>query len=138
LAAGRLVFPDFVGTGVEILIESGVKHCMDFEVNIVEHADTYSLISVRGEIDLHSAPKVQHALERGAEGVEAVIVDMESITFMDSTALSMLMRATDDLQERGISLRLTAPSDAVERLFDVTGFGEYFEVFSSREAALPS
>jgi anti-sigma B factor antagonist len=109
---------------------------MDFEVNIVEHADSYSLVSVRGEIDLHSAPKVQHAVERGANGVEAVVLDMGEITFMDSTALSMLMRAKDELQERGISLRLAAPSDAVERLFDVTGFGEYFEVFPSREAAI--
>ncbi len=109
---------------------------MDFEVNIVEHADSYSLVSVRGEIDLHSAPKVQHAVERGANGVEAVVLDMGEITFMDSTALSMLMRAKDELQERRVSLRLAAPSEAVERLFDVTGFGEYFEVFPSREAAI--
>lgn len=109
---------------------------MDFEVNIVEHAKSYSLISVRGEIDLHSAPKVQNAVERGANGVEAVIVDMKDITFMDSTALSMFMRSQDELGGRGISLRLAAPSEAVERLFEVTGFGEYFEVFSSREAAI--
>ncbi len=109
---------------------------MDFEVNIVEHAESYSLVSVRGEIDLHSAPKVQHAVERGANGVEAVVVDMKDITFMDSTALSMFMRAKDELRERGISLRLAAPSEAVERLFGVTGFGEYFDVFPSREAAI--
>lgn len=109
---------------------------MDFEVNIVEHADSYSLVSVRGEIDLHSAPKVQHAVERGTNGVQAIVVDMADITFMDSTALSMFMRTKDDLKERGISLRLAAPSGAVERLFDVTGFGEYFEVFPTREAAI--
>ena len=108
---------------------------MDFEVNIVEHAGSYALVSVRGEIDLHSAPKVQHAVERGANDVEAVVIDMGDITFMDSTALSMLMRAKDDLAERSISLRLANPSEPVERLFGVTGFGEYFEVFPSREAA---
>ncbi|MGB3682281.1 MAG: STAS domain-containing protein [Rubrobacteraceae bacterium] len=109
---------------------------MDFEVNIVEHAESYSLVSVRGEIDLHSAPKVQNAVERGANGVEAVIVDLREITFMDSTALSMFMRAKDELGGRGISLRLANPSEAVERIFGVTGFGEYFEVFPSREAAI--
>lgn len=109
---------------------------MDFEVNVVEHAGSYALVSVRGEIDLHSAPKVQQAVDRGAEGSETVVVDMENITFMDSTALSMFMRAKDGLNERGVSLRLAAPSEAVERLFDVTGFGEYFEIFPSREAAI--
>lgn len=109
---------------------------MDFEVNLVEHAGSYSLVSVRGEIDLHSAPKVQHAVERGANGVEAVVVDMEEITFMDSTALSMFMRVKDELEERGISLRLATLSEPVERLFEITGFGEYFEVFPSRQAAI--
>lgn len=109
---------------------------MDFEVSVVEHADAYSVIAVRGEVDIHTAPKVQYAIERGANGVEAVVVDVGGITFMDSTALSMFMRAKDQLDSRGIDLRLATPSQAVERIFGVTGFGEYFDVFSSRAAAV--
>jgi anti-sigma B factor antagonist len=56
---------------------------------------------------------------------------------MDSTALSALMRSKDTLGQRGISLRLAAPSKAVERIFSVTGFQDYFDVFPSREAAIP-
>ncbi len=52
---------------------------MDFKVSIDEHADTYSVVAVRGEVDLHTAPKVQYAIERGSEGVEAVVVDMGDI-----------------------------------------------------------
>jgi anti-sigma B factor antagonist len=36
-----------------------------------------------------------------------------------------------------VSLRLAAPSKAVERIFSVTGFQDYFEIFPSREAAIP-
>jgi anti-sigma B factor antagonist len=56
---------------------------------------------------------------------------------MDSTALSALVRCKDALQRKGISLRLAAPSKAVERIFSVTGFRDYFDVFPSREAAIP-
>jgi anti-sigma B factor antagonist len=104
---------------------------MDFKVSIDEHADTYSVVAVRGEVDLHTAPKVQYAIERGSEGVEAVVVDMGGI------ALSTFMRAKESLERKGASLRLTTPSKAVERIFAVTGFGDYFDIYPSREAAIP-
>ncbi|HEY6581715.1 MAG TPA: STAS domain-containing protein [Rubrobacter sp.] len=105
-----------------------------------EHAGGYSVISVRGEMDLHTAPKFQYAIERAAESedVGAVVVDMGDVAFMDSTALSSLMRSKDALDQEGISLRLAAPSRAVERIFSVTGFQDYFEIFPSREAAIPA
>lgn len=111
---------------------------MEFEISIDEHADDYSIISVHGEIDLHTAPKFQSAIERTArKGSKTVLVDMSGVAFMDSTALSALMRSKDALQERGASLHLVAPSGAVERIFNVTGFQDYFEIFPSREDAVP-
>ena len=111
----------------------------DFEVSIDEHAEGYSVVAVRGEMDLHTAPKFQYAIERAArsEGVGTVVVDMAEVTFKDSTALSALMRSKDALGQQGVSLRLAAPSGAVERIFSVTGFQDYFDIFSSREAAIP-
>jgi anti-sigma B factor antagonist len=90
-------------------------------------------------MDLHSAPRFQYAIERAVENedVGAVVVDLGDVAFMDSTALSALMRSKDTLAQRGISLRLAAPSRAVERIFSVTGFQDYFDVFPSREAAIP-
>ena len=61
---------------------------MDFEVSIDEHADAYSIIAVRGEVDLHTAPKVEYAIERAARSNGAVVLDMSGVAFMDSTALS--------------------------------------------------
>ena len=111
----------------------------DFEASIAEHAQGYSVVSVRGEMDLHSAPRFQYAIERAVENkdVGAVVVDLGEVTFMDSTALSALMRSKDTLGQKGTSLRLAAPSKAVERIFSVTGFQDYFEIFPSREAAIP-
>jgi anti-sigma B factor antagonist len=109
---------------------------MDFEVSIDEHAETYSVVAVRGEVDLHTAPKFQQAVERAAESEGAVVVDMSEVAFMDSTALSALVRCKDALKERGVPMRLAAPSKAVDRIFSVTGFGDYFDVFPTREAAI--
>jgi anti-sigma B factor antagonist len=89
-------------------------------------------------MDLHTAPKFQYAVEKAVEneGISAVVVDLGDVAFMDSTALSALMRSQDTLGQQGISLRLAAPSKAVERIFSVTGFQDYFDIFPSREAAI--
>ncbi|BBL80103.1 hypothetical protein RxyAA322_19570 [Rubrobacter xylanophilus] len=110
---------------------------MDFDVSIDEHAEDYSVISVRGEVDLHSSPKVKYAIQRAAGRSPTVVVDMSGIEFMDSTALSMFARTKDELAERGVALRLATPSEAVDRIFGITGFRDYFEIFASREEALP-
>jgi anti-sigma B factor antagonist len=91
-------------------------------------------------MDLHTAPRFQYAVERAVEneGISAVVVDLGDVAFMDSTALSALMRSQDTLGQQGISLRLAAPSKAVERIFSVTGFQDYFDIFPSREAAIPA
>ena len=112
---------------------------MNFEVSIEEHAEKCPVITVHGEVDLHTAPKLRSAIERaGANGAHAVVVDMSGIAFIDSTGLSTFMRAKDALAERDVTLRLAAPSKAVERIFSVTGFHDYFEVFPTREEALSS
>ena len=109
---------------------------MNFAVNVDETSGSRAVVSVHGEIDLHTAPRVQTTIDEAVQnGIGVVVVDMSDIAFMDSTALSTFMRIKDTLQERGVSLRLATPSHAVERIFSVTGFGDYFEVFPSREAA---
>jgi len=90
-------------------------------------------------MDLHTAPRLQYAIERAVENedVGTVVVDLGDVAFMDSTALSTLIRSKDTLGQQEISLRLAAPSKAVERIFSVTGFQDYFDIFPSREAAIP-
>jgi anti-sigma B factor antagonist len=108
---------------------------MDFDVSIEERAGTYSVVSVRGEVDLHTAPKVEYAIERATANKDAVIVDMGNITFIASTALSMLARAKRSLEEKDVAFRIAEPSGAVERIFSVTGFRDYFDIFATREEA---
>src|SRR4028119_335578 len=92
------------------LREDGIA--TDFELSIDEHADAYSVVAVRGEMDLHTSPKVQGAIERASEnnGVSAVVVDMSGVAFMDSTALSALVRSKEALRKRDVSLPLAASS----------------------------
>ena len=60
------------------------------------------MIGVIGELDLASSPALEQELERGAASrAVVVIVDLRKLEFMDSTGLSVLVRAHQRAAENG-------------------------------------
>ena len=60
------------------------------------------VVSVRGDVDLATAPEFERAL--GAvpvDGVESVIVDLSDCSFMDSTGLHLLTRTQQRFDSAG-------------------------------------
>lgn len=90
-------------------------------------------ITVSGEIDLASAPKLETALV--AQPDQTVIVDLLEVGFMDSTGLRSLLSARDALEEGGGRLILVFDEGPVERILDLTGLTDRFETFASLEDA---
>ena len=53
-----------------------------------------AVVAVRGEIDLFTAPELKSALSEAIEsGHTRIVVDLTDTTFLDSTALGVLIRA---------------------------------------------
>lgn len=79
-------------------------------------------VALRGELDLASAP----ALERELLSVERrdprrIVIDLESLGFIDSTGLRLLLQAQARAGETGRELLLRPGGNAVQRVFAVTG-----------------
>ncbi|WP_165874288.1 STAS domain-containing protein [Rubrobacter taiwanensis] len=100
----------------------------------VEREAGHAAVVPQGEVDLQTAPEMQACIEEAFEASPVVILDMSGIEFMDSTALSVLIRARSQLGS-GLSLRLAAPSKAARRILEVTGAADYFDIYPSREEA---
>lgn len=96
-------------------------------------SDSSRIITVSGEIDLASAPKLEEALV--TEPDQTVIVDLLEVGFMDSTGLRSLLSAREALESAGGRLLLVFEEGPVERILDLTGLTDRFETFSSLEAA---
>jgi anti-anti-sigma factor len=81
-----------------------------------------SVISIFGELDLATSPGLEEELERVAgEDVPLVIVDLAELEFMDSTGLSVLVRAHQRAEETGQRFGLINSSQQVQRLLTLTG-----------------
>ena len=85
------------------------------------------VLALEGEIDLASRRLLNDCLRRAADDVEgALVVDLAGVTFMDSTALQSLIRARLQLEPTGRRVVVRNPTDAIRRIFDLTGITEAF------------
>lgn len=91
----------------------------------VRNSDDATVISVSGELDLASSPALEEELERVAQSnAQLVVVDLRNLEFMDSTGLSVLVRAHQRAEENGRRLGLVNGSQQVQRLLTLTGVAD--------------
>lgn len=101
----------------------------------LETATPVPLVVVEGEVDAYAAPDLEAALdEAGREG--DVVVDLSRVSFMDSTALGLVMRAVRHYAEAGRGARVVLPTGAARRIFEITALERALPVASSRESGV--
>jgi anti-sigma B factor antagonist len=90
-------------------------------VQTVRLADKELLISVSGELDLHSVGALQNSLDEAInETGVLVVVDLGDVALVDSIALGALARASRRLREGGGALGVVASNAEVVRAFEIT------------------
>jgi len=99
---------------------------LDFET---EHEDGRVTISLRGELDISSAPSLEDALTKlEGEAPGLIVVDLRGLEFMDSTGLRTLVSADQRARDAGRRLAIVRGPEAVDRVFNVTRLDERLEL----------
>jgi anti-sigma B factor antagonist len=95
------------------------------------------LVSVAGELDMHTAPDLERELRAALEGgAEVVIVDLAKCDFIDSTALGVLVSTKKKLETSGGDVSLVASDSQIRRVFEITGFDRMFTFHATRAASI--
>jgi len=95
----------------------------------VERNGTAATVEVSGEIDLTSAPKLDDEVTGLIEdSVNALTIGLEGVSFMDSTGLRVLLKASKLMESSGGNLVISSPSDPVRRLLEVSGLDTHFRI----------
>jgi anti-sigma B factor antagonist len=82
-------------------------------------------IRLRGEVDVSTAPTLDHALDDvERRGASVVILDLREVTFLDSSGLRSIVRAQHHLGTRDRTLMVEGLSPAAERVLEITGLLE--------------
>jgi anti-anti-sigma factor len=107
-------------------------------IEVEVHSATAAIVTLRGEHDLDSRPDIAKALET-ASGRTHVLVDLSECTFIDSSVISALLRASNSLTIRGGLLELVIPSGAhraVRNVFEIMGLQRLLPIHETRAAAI--
>jgi anti-sigma B factor antagonist len=95
-----------------------------------------SVISVDGDLDLASAPRLKWMLiDALGEGHSHLILDLSQATFMDSTALGVLVGVNRSL-EHGAALAIVCAHANLLKIFELSGMDGAFAISSTIEDAL--
>jgi len=108
-----------------------------FETSSAE-VDGVSVIAVRGELDLSTAPRLEAPLDAALNGGStSVLIDLSECEFIDSTGIALIVRAWQQLEGNGSGqLGICNPNEQVRRVLDVSGLDQSIPVHPSREDAL--
>lgn len=95
------------------------------------------VIEAAGEIDRTSSPTLSDALRRATvEHTEPVLVDLCSVSFIDSSVISLLLNALRRLRHEGRELSIACAPSNVLRVLELTGLLQLFSIFATRRDAL--
>ncbi|HXB15617.1 MAG TPA: STAS domain-containing protein [Solirubrobacteraceae bacterium] len=95
------------------------------------------VISLDGELDMANAPLLQRAIEApDLKDTKTVVLDLQGLTFLDSTGLRIILSAREQCWRRGQEFAVTPGSQQVQRLLSVTGVGEHLRTLASADEVL--
>jgi anti-sigma B factor antagonist len=96
-----------------------------------------TVVAVSGELDLASSPTLQEELDRvSASNSQLLIIDLRELDFMDSTGLSVLVRAHQRAEEQGRQLAMVKGPQQVQRLLSLTGVADRLRLVDRPEELL--
>ena len=100
-------------------------------------ADGKTVVTVGGEIDVYTAPKLRDKItELVAAGVYDIVIDMGGVEFLDSTGLGVLVGGLKKVRAHDGSLQLVCSQDRLLKIFRITGLAKVFVIHESADEAL--
>ncbi|MFG2593887.1 STAS domain-containing protein [Streptomyces sp. NPDC048438] len=94
-----------------------------------------TVLAPAGELDFNSVPALETAVTATGR-LPCAVVDFSRVTFIDSTGINALLRASHTLHAAGGWLRLSSIPDAPLRALKVVGLDQVIDMYPTLEAAL--
>jgi len=97
-----------------------------FELGVESAGERLTFIP-RGELDLATAPELEHrVLGAVREGAQAVVLDLRELTFMDSTGVRTIVAAHHVAEQTGHDFRVVRPArdSVVSRVIEISGIDD--------------
>lgn len=108
------------------------------DLGLVEREqDGWTVLTVSGEIDIATAPSLRERLHGLlADGKQQLIVDLDDVGFLDSTALGVLVGVLKRARMESGEVRIACAQPRVLKVFEITRLDSAFDLFDSVDEAV--
>lgn len=114
--------------------DAGGERLFDIEQSWVGSA---LVLTVSGEVDMHTAPALTRALDAGHNGTNRVVAELSALDFLDSSGMNALVESERQLAARDVELRVVAPADSpARRVLDIAQLVEALHVVDTLDEAV--
>ena len=108
---------------------------MELDIH-TERENDICLMRLEGEIDVYTAPNLKEGLvEQIESGCVNILIDLEGVTFIDSSGLGVLVGGLRRAKENSGAIRLVCSRDNVLKIFRITGLDKVFPIFTDAQEA---
>jgi anti-anti-sigma factor len=98
---------------------------------------TTPVITLSGPIEFSSRKMLRTVIDDGlAQGCRDFILDLQGVTFIDSSGLGALVACFSTVRKQGGSMKLVRVPKQVYHLMEITKLTHFFDIFETPEAAL--
>lgn len=95
------------------------------------------MVAPTGRLDVAGAPALKEAItEAVSSGPPRVVIDLEGVSFVDSTGLGSVIAALKQIRSKEGELRLAAPNQQVRVVLELTTLDRVFPYYATVEEAL--
>ncbi len=109
-----------------------LKNSCTFEV---DRRDGVLILTLRGEIDHHSAVQVRTQMDEliWKEKPTKTVLDLSAIEFMDSSGLGLIMGRYSLMEKIGGVLTLRNPNSRIVKIFELAGLCRMVKIEEEKE-----
>jgi anti-sigma B factor antagonist len=96
------------------------------------------VVAAGGEIDAHTAPNLRARIQGvlAEPGITHLVIDLSDATFLDSSALGVLVGALKRMKEVDGQLDIVLPASPLHRIFEITALDRVLALHETRAEAL--
>jgi anti-sigma B factor antagonist len=102
----------------------------------VSEAQGYHMVTLTGEIDLETSPRARHILLDTVDQSAKVLIDMASVTYIDSSGIATLVEAFQQAKKKGGQLAFICLNPAVVRVLSLARLDKVFAIHADIESAV--
>lgn len=96
-----------------------------------------AVLALTGRFDAYTAKEAKSWLENATKNDPArIVVNLEDVTFVDSTALATLVQGMKHSRQKNGDLRLCNLQQKVRIIFELTRLDRAFEIFAGEDEAV--